>query len=398
MRVTSLGTQKTCSALPDPPLPRSEFPVTKDYIYLNHAATGVIPRCTRREIEEFVTAQSEKAGPGVWPYELRLPEFRQRIGQFIGARCDEIAILRNTSDGANVLALGIDWQPGDEIILNDNEFPANAIPWLALRARGVEIRFIETARERMTPDVLLRSLTPRTRVVALSWVSYADGYRHDLAALAEVAHRTGALLCVDAIQGLGAFRVDVREADVDAFFGGGQKWMLSLQGSAYLYLKAELVDRFSVAMPGWRSVRDMWDFFPLKFDQPFVSGAARFEGGTPSFLGALALASSAEFLAQYDAGAVAAHVLALTDRLVEGLQRCGARILSERGDGVSSGIVTFTMPARDPIALGKALQRENIIVTGRANGIRVAPHGYNTFAEIDTLIDCTVRAASASKR
>jgi cysteine desulfurase / selenocysteine lyase len=354
----------------------------------------VIPHFTRKEIEKFVAAQSEKGGLGVWPYESRLSEFRERIAQFVGARSEEIAILRNTSDGANVLALGLDWKPGDEIVLNDNEFPANAIPWLALRSRGVGMRFIETARERMTPDVLRRTITPRTRVVALSWVSYADGYRHDLPALAEIAHKAGALLCVDAIQGLGAFRLNVREAGVDAFFGGGQKWMLALQGIAYLYLKAELLDRFAVAMPGWRSVRDMWDFFPLKFEQPYVTGASRFEGGTPSFLGALALATSAEFLARYDAATISAHVLALTDRLVEGLQCAGAQILSERGDGVSSGIVTFNMPGKDPIALGKALQRESVIVTGRANGIRVAPHGYNTFDEIDALMNAVSSAVS----
>lgn len=364
-------------------------------MYLNHAATGVIPRCTRTEIEGFVAAQSEKAGPGVWPYELKLPEYREQIARYIGARPQEIAMLRNTSDGANVLALGLDWKPGDEIILNDNEFPANAIPWLALRGRGVGVRFVETARERMTPQVLRRMLTPRTRVVALSWVSYSDGYRHDLAALAEVARAAGALLCVDAIQGLGAFRVNVRDAGIDAFFGGGQKWMLALQGSAYLYLKEELLDRFTVAMPGWRSVRDMWDFFPLKFDQPYVAGASRFEGGTPSFLGALALASSANFLAQYDAGAVASHVLAVTDYLSEGLQRAGAQVLSERGQGVSSGIVTFTLPGNDPVAVGKALQHDKIIVTGRANGIRVAPHGYNTFDEIDALLDVLPRVKRA---
>jgi cysteine desulfurase/selenocysteine lyase len=350
----------------------------------------VIPRCTRKEIEGFAAAQSERAGPGVWPYELRLPEYRERVARFIGAKPEEIAILGNTSDGANVLALGLDWKAGDEIVLNDNEFPANAIPWLALRSRGVGIRFIETARERMTPDALRRAITPRTRVVALSWVSYADGYRHDLAALGEIAHRAGALLCVDAIQGLGAFRVNVREAGVDAFFGGGQKWLLALQGIAYLYLKAELLDRVAVAMPGWRSVRDMWDFFPLKFDQPYVAGASRFEGGTPSFLGALALASSADFLGRHDGNEIAAHVLALTDRLVEGLRSAEAEIVSERGEGVSSGIVTFNLPGQDPVALGKALQRQNIIVTARANGIRVAPHGYNTFEEIDSLLDALV--------
>jgi cysteine desulfurase/selenocysteine lyase len=379
------------------PLPRAELPVSDNFVYLNHAATGVIPRCTRRAIEEFVAAQSEKGVMGSFPYEVRMPEFRGRVASFIGANVDEIAIVRNTSEATNVLALGIDWEPGDEIILPDDEFPANAIPWLALRSRGVGIRFIESAKEHMTPDVLRRAITPRTRVVAVSWVSYHDGYRHDLAALAEIAHKSGAIFCVDAIQGLGVFPVDVHGEGVDAFYGGGQKWMLALQGVAYLYVSSALREKLTVAVPGWRSVRDMWDFFPLKYEQPYAEDASRFEGGTPNFVGALALATSAEFLAGYDRAAVASHVLALTDYLVEGLHRAGAEVLTPRGPGISSAIVTFNLPDCDPIELGKALQCEGIVVTYRPNGIRVSPHGYNTFEEIDALSEAIKRTESPAR-
>ncbi len=367
------------------PLPRSEFAVTERLVYLNHAATGVPPRHTREALEAFTRAQSEGGVLGIFPYELRMPEFRTKISWFIGARGDDVAFLRNTSEAANVLALGLDWVAGDEVILCDNEFPANAIPWLALRSRGVAVRFIETARERMTPEVLRRTLAPRTRVVTVSWVSFADGYRHDLAALAEVAHERGALLCVDGIQGLGAFPIDVRAAAIDAFYGGGQKWMLALQGVAFLYVSDALRERLSVAVPGWRAVADMWDF--LNYDQPWVADASRFEGGTANMIGVLSLASSTEFLQCYDRSAVERHVLALTDRLAEGLQRCGATHAAPRGEGISSGIVTFTLPGRDPIELGRALQRDGIVTTYRASGVRVSPHGYNTFEEIDALVE-----------
>lgn len=376
------------------PLDRSAFPVTETFAYLNHAATGVLPRQTRDAIAAFAAAQSEGGVLGSFPYELKMPEARAALSRFMGAEGDQIAFLRNTTEGANVLALGLRWEAGDEVVLCDNEFPANAIPWLALRDRGVVVRFVRTAMERMTPEVLARTVTPRTRVVTVSWVSFTDGYRHDLAGLAEVAHRAGAWFCVDGIQGLGAFPVNVAAAGVDAFYGGGQKWMLALQGIGYVYLCDRLRERLSLGMPGWRAMADMWDF--LNYDQPFAGDASRFEGGTPNFIGAVSLAASIAVLEAADRIAVAAHVLGLGDRLVDGLHRAGARVHSERGDGVSSGIVLFDLPGIDSIELGRSLQRAGIVTTYRKNGIRVSPHGYNTAGEIDALLEAVASSRSLS--
>ena len=371
------------------PLPRSEFAVTERLTYLNHAAVGVLPRSSRDAIDAFVQGHAEGGVMGVYTYEAKMPEYRERVGRFIGASGTEIAILRNTGDGANAVALGLDWQPGDELILCDNEFPSNAVPWLALRSRGVNVRLI--TGERMTADVLRRTITPRTRVVTVSWVSFADGYRHDLATLAEIAHAAGALFCVDAIQGLGAFPLDVRALGIDALYAGGAKWMLALQGVSFLYVRDEIAERLTLGAPGWRSLDDMWDF--LNYDQPYASDVSRFEGGTPNFLGALSLASAVDVIERAGTAAISKHVLALTDRLADGLQRLGADVLSPRGEGISSGIVTFRMPGQESVALGQALQREGIITTWRPTGIRVAPHGYNTFEEIDRLVDLVPQLA-----
>ncbi len=367
------------------PLPRAEFPVTEKCAYLNHAATGVPPRATRDAIVAFAAAQSEGGVLGTSPYELRMPSLRERLASFIGAKARDVTFLRNTSEGANVLALGLDWRHGDEIVLCDNEFPANAVPWVALQGRGVNVRFIPTAQERMTPDTLLRSVSSRTRAVAVSWVSFGDGYRHDLPALAEIAHRAGAWFFVDGIQGLGAFPLDVVASGADAFYGGGQKWLLALQGIGFLYVCPRLQERLRVGMPGWRALADMWDF--LNYDQPYANDASRFEGGTPNFIGALSLATSIEFLERYDREAVAAHILALTDRLADGLRRLGADVQSQRGAGLSSGIVSFSVPGRDPVEIGRALQRAGVVTTYRKSGVRVSPHGYNTAEEIDRLLE-----------
>ncbi len=367
------------------PLSRALFAVTENYTYLNHAAVGVLPRPTREALHGFIDAHATGGVARVFPYEHSMMQYRERIARFIGARPGTIATLRNTTDGANVIARGFRWQPGDELILPDNEFPANAHPWLALRERGVKIHYIETARERLTPDVLRRHITSRTKVVTVSWVSFEDGYRHDLSALAEIAHEHGALFCVDAIQGLGAFPLDVQACDIDALYCGGAKWMLALQGVSFLYVRTSLIDRLALAMPGWRSVEDMWDF--LDYDQPLVRDATRFEGGTPNFIGALSLNESIQVLEAAETERIAAHVLTLTDLLAEGLTELGAQIASIRSQGESSGIVTFALPGADPVMLGRALQREGIVTTYRPGGIRVAPHGYNTAEEIDALLD-----------
>lgn len=367
------------------PLPRELFAVTKDLTYFNHAAVGVLPQPTLRALEGFLKAHAAEGVLGTALYERKMGEYRARIARFIGSQPDEIAVLRTTGDGANAIAAGFPWGAGDELILPDNEFGANAQPWLRLRRHGVHVRFVQSRLERLTPDVLRKHMSAQTKIVTVSWVSFEDGYRHDLAGLAEVAHAGGALFCVDAIQGLGVFPLDVRACGVDALYSGGGKWLLALQGVSFLYLAAHLIDRFELAAPGWRSVSNIWKF--LDYDQPLAPNASRFEGGTPNFIGALSLAESIELLDSAGTSHIAPHVLSLTDRLVEGLHSVNADVASVRSESESSGIVTFNLPGADPIELGAELRRMGIVTTYRDTGIRVAPHGYNTPGEIDALLD-----------
>lgn len=367
------------------PLARDRFALDPGLVYLNHAAVGVLPIATREALHAMIDGHARSGLIGTLPTELAIASLRADVGRFVGASGDEIAFLRNTGDGATVIAQGAGLVAGDEVITGRNEFGSNALPWLALRDRGIGVRFIDAPRERMTPEVLAGAMTARTKIVAVSWVTFDDGYRHDLATLAEVAHAGGALFVVDAIQGLGAFPLDVRDTDIDALYAGGAKWLMALQGVSFLYVRASLLDRIATAMPGWRSVRDMWDFFD--YDQPLVPNASRYEGGTPNYLGALSLATSMRVLAEADVEKIGGHVLALTDALVDGLQRRGARVISDRSRPESaSGIVQF-IPQSDPVELGQRLGMAGICVTYRASGIRVAPHGYNTIDEIEALLE-----------
>ena len=368
------------------PLARDAFAVAPGLIYVNHAAVGVLPIATRDALHAMIDDHAARGVLGTAPRELSLPAYRRRIAEFVGGRGEEIALLRNTGDCATVLAQGLDLGPGDEVVTGANEFGSNAYPWLALRARGVTVTLIDAPRERMTPDVLRRYLSPRTKVVAVSWVTFDDGYRHDLGALAEVAHACGALFVADVMQGLGAFPLDVSATGVDAIYAGGAKWLMALQGVSFLWLRAALLDRVALRLPGWRSVADMWDF--LDYSQPPAPNATRYEGGTVNILGALSLATSIDVLAGAGIERIAAHVVALSDRLVDGLSTRGWTVLGDRSRAeVKSGIVTFRRDDVDSIALGRRLAAAGICATYRANGIRIAPHGHNTVDDIDAILD-----------
>lgn len=372
------------------PLAREAFALAPGLVYVNHAAVGVLPVATRDALHAMIDDHAARGVLGTWSREAAVPDYRRRIAALVGGRGEEIALLRNTGDGATVIAQGLDLGAGDEVITGANEFGANAYPWLALRERGVTVTLIGAPRERMTPDVLRRYISSRTKVVAVSWVTFDDGYRHDLTALAEVAHAHGALLVVDAIQGLGAFPLDANGTGVDAIYAGGAKWLMALQGVSFLWLRANLLDRVALRMPGWRSYADMWDF--LDYTQAPAPDASRYEGGTPNFLGALSLATSVELLANAGIDRIGAHVLALTDRLVDGVQSRGYTIVGDRSyDDVKSGIVLFRRDGVDPVALGKRLNEAKICTTYRPTGIRIAPHGHNTRDDIDTILDALPR-------
>jgi selenocysteine lyase/cysteine desulfurase len=360
-------------------------------VYLNHAAAGVLPRATRDALVGLVEGQAREGVLGFVAVESQLDRYRERVGAFIGATGSQIAFLRNTGDGANTIARGLDWRAGDEIVICSNEFGSNALPWLALRELGVRVVMVDAPRERLTPAVLERVMTPRTRLVAVSWVSFADGYRHELAPLSAVAHAGGALFCVDAIQGLGAFVLDVKRDGIDALYAGGAKWLLAIPGVSFLYVSPELQDRLTVRWRGWRDVENIWDFFA--YDQPLAASAERFEGGTVNFLGIAALDASIEVIAAAGVAEIEAHVLRLTDRLADGLMRAGAMLSTDRGSGISSGIVTFALPGTDSVRLGRRLGRAGYVTTYRPTGIRVSPHGYNTEDEIDAFLGDLASAA-----
>lgn len=370
---------------PTPPLARSFFPVCENWTYCNHAAVGPLTTGARDAMVAAMDAQLLMGCNGILDIEARKHDIRTETAAAIGADADEIAFMRATSDGALLGANGVEWQPGDEIVLTDNEFGANAYPWLNLRNRGVNVRLLRAPDERLTVDVLDRVATARTRLVAVSYVSFGDGYRHDIAGLGAWCRDRGILFAVDAMQGFGHLPLSVHKWKVDLCYFGVAKWLLSPQGLSVVYVRRELIGQLRPVFCSWRSVRDPMRF--LDYAQELDAGAARFEGGTINYPALVAFRESLRVLTAAGFDAIEAHVVTLTERLIDGATRAGIEVASSTAPGTRSGIVLLKPRGRSVEQLQARADEAKLQVTVRDTGVRVSPHGYNTSGEIDRVIE-----------
>jgi selenocysteine lyase/cysteine desulfurase len=293
------------------------------------------------------------------------------------------------------VASGLDWSPGDRVVVPALEFPSNLYPWLALRDRGVQVDLVSPAGDggALPVEAFEAALAsgPAPKLVAVSWVHYGRGWRTDIAALARRCHDAGALLCVDAIQGVGLLPAEFAAWGIDFAMAGGHKWLLGPEGTGVFYVAAHARERLRPLEPGWASVahRAEWENAELVL----ADSARRFEGGTFNMVGTMALGASLQLLQNAGIPIVWAHVDALCDRLVAGLGRIErARVFSDRSASGRSGIVSFGLDGESPDDFAARLLRANIVCSARAGGVRIAPHGYNTIDEIDGLVDLVAAA------
>lgn len=366
------------------PLDRNLFPVARQWAYCNHAAVGPLPRPTRDAVAAVLDAQMNQGCAGILDVESHLESVRAETATAIGARTDEVAFARSTSDGALVVANGLAWREGDEIVLPDCEFGANAYPWLNLRDRGVRVRFVRSPR-RMTVEVLEEVKTPRTRLVCVSYVSFLDGYRHDLRSIGAWCRHNGILFAVDAMQGFGHLPLDVSGWNIDFCYFGVAKWLLSPQGLSVICVNREVVDSLRPAHCSWRSVREPMTF--LDYTQELVPGARRFEGGTVNYPGLIGFRESLRLMRQASFEAIESHVLGLCDYLTSGARERGIAVLSDASREHRSGIVLLGLGARGVEATNAKALASKVGITVRDNGVRVSPHGYNTTADIDAVLN-----------
>lgn len=365
---------------------RDLFAVARRYAYLNHASVAALPRPVVEAMSDHLTARSLQGSEALLQWEDRLDGIRQLTAHFIGAQAEEITFTSSVSYGLNIVAAGLDWQPGDNLVCAETEFPANVYPWTNLRRRGVEVRFAQARNNRILVRDIAALMDARTRLVAISFVEFGTGYRNDLDALAELCHRRGVYLCVDGVQGLGALKFNVQQTPVHFMATQAAKWMLGPVGAGFLYLRRDLLPRVEPVMAGWRAVNDRDDYY--RYDSPLRSSGERFEPGSLNYVGLVGMEAAIKLLLSVGLHTIEARVLALTDSLIAGLQARGCIITTPFAHHRErSGIVCFRHPSVPSATLAEYLQRADVIVALRGDVIRVSPHFHNTETDLERLLD-----------
>jgi selenocysteine lyase/cysteine desulfurase len=329
--------------------------------------------------------QAVTQGDTVWPeWSQTVESLRVLAAELIHAEPREIALVPSTTYGINIVAEGISWNSGDNVVTLDNEFPSNAYPWLNCARRGVEVRRVPTDRGLPDPQRLAAAIDPRTRVVSVSWVGFAGGCRQDLAAITEMAHAQGAWMLVDAIQGLGIFPLDVREIPIDFLAADGHKWLLGPEGAGIAYIRHACLEALIPHGIGWNSVVRPYDFDRVELDLKPTAG--RFEGGSQNMAGMIGLEASLRLLMECRTPNVAAAILQITDQACERLQSLGARVVSRRTAPQKSGIVSFEMPGKDHDEVRAHCLAQHVALSHRGGCLRISPHAYNSDEDLDRLI------------
>lgn len=362
---------------------RELFPVTKNRVFLNHAAQSPFPQPVADAMHKYVSEGSSLDRPSDECPDGGKPHF----AKLINAKPEEIALCENTSAGMNIAAHVLKIRPGSKIVTTDLEYPT--VTYLFLRkSLGAKVHYVKNVKGKILLEDIEKAVDDNTAAVAISQVEYSNGFRHDLRPISEIAHKHGAHLIVDAIQATGAIPVDVKKDDVDFLAAACYKWLLSPPGAAYLYVKEELIEKLEPPFVGWASVKpevfntvEFWDNWNPQYSQT----ASRFEWGSPSTISFLGAREAIKMLLGFGIENIERRILKLTDHLINRIKDLGLELQTPEDKSCRSGIVNFKTP--NPKETAEKLKTKGIIVSARANGIRASPHFYNTEEEIDKLVE-----------
>jgi selenocysteine lyase/cysteine desulfurase len=365
---------------------RALFPVTERAIYLNHAAVSAPPRPTIKAIQSQLADVSANGSINFRNWIAVKENTRRLVAEMLGSRPEQVAFMRNTSDGLSTVANGLSWLPGDNLVTFRNEFPSNLYPWFRIRdALGVEVRLCEERQGRVDLDELISLIDGRTRLVAISQVQYASGFRADLERIGRAARAHDALLVVDVIQALGVVPINVEAELVDVAAAACHKWLLTPEGVGLLYLSDRARERIQPTLVGWTSVPNPEDYG--NFEQGWNQGTLAWETGTAPVALIHGLEASIKLLNEVGIQWIQSHLELLTDHLCERLKDTDYEVVSSRQPGEKSQVVCIRhLAGLSSLDLYAHLKRRKIITAPRGDRLRISPHFYNTLEEIDELV------------
>lgn len=356
------------------------FPVRDRLLYLNHAAVAPLAR-PAAEAMQWLAQDCLEFGSLHYDRWLAAYEgLRGAAARLVGAEPAEIALVKNTSEGIATVAMGLDWKPGDRMVGFREEFPANYFPWKRLEQKGVTVTWLSVE----DPLEHIEQASRGAKLLAISFVQFLSGYRAPIQEIGEICRRNHCIFLVDAIQGLGAFPVDVRACGIDALAADGHKWLLGPEGCGILYINRALQERVEPVEFGWTNVAGYADY--ASRDMALRPDAGRYECGTLNTIGCFGLKASIEFLLEVGLGLIAPVVQNLGDRIAAGAAAKGYEVLGSRTAKTGAGIVSFRKPGTEAGQIVRQLRAAGIVTAPRNGWVRTSPHFYISSQDIDRML------------
>jgi len=368
----------------------AEFPIARKWAYLDHAAVAPLPRRSAEAVRAWADDQVEN-GAVHWPsWEAKVEALRDALAAWTGADRDEIAFVSSTTHGIGLVAEGFPWAEGDNVVVPAEEYPSNILPWMNLASRGVAVRLVPTREDRVWIEDLRDAMDDRTRMLAVSHVEFATGFRNDLDALGAVCKSRGVALFVDAIQGLGPFEIDVSRTPIDFMAADGHKWLLGPEGAGFLYVRRDWIERLRPLGVGWHSVVGSYNAPEVAFD--LKPNAQRWEGGSFVMPGLQGLAASLSLLGEIGPRAVSERILDRAEAVREVAASAGWSVLGSTRPADRSGIVAVAADGVDPQKAVRTLRERGVVAACRRGRVRFSPHVYTNADDLgrlgEALADC----------
>lgn len=367
------------------PAIQREFPIRATRVYLNNAA--IAPASTRviAAVNRFLADVRDHGDAHYSAWCRHADEvIKQKIANLIGAQRTEIAFVKNTTEGLTIVANGLDWRPGDNVLVPDIEYPSNVYCWLNLARHGVSVKWIKSRGGRILVDDVTALIDARTRLVTLSAVQFSNGFRQDLERTADLCRSRGVLLNLDAIQYVGALHLDLARWPIDFLSAGGHKWLLGPIGTGFFYCRESALERVRPVNVGYHSVAKDADH--LDYDLTFRPDAGRFEEALVNFPGLWGLEAAVDMVSEVGTPRIERHVLDLAQLLMDGLQGRGYTVVSSRLEPERSGIVSFHHPSRPAGEVQRRLQHAGVDVALCVGTLRASPGIHNDVDDVRALL------------